>query len=71
MPEVLAQPPAPQEAEAFVAVPKTAISTAEPLSHGGGRHVARDYSYVRTEILRILLVAGFLMVALIITSIFR
>lgn len=55
-----------------------ASSSAAPEQRAGasaartpGAHVTRDYSYVRTEILRILLVAGFLMVALIITSIFR
>ncbi len=35
------------------------------------RHLNRDYSYVRREIVRILLLAGFLLIALIITSFFR
>ena len=35
------------------------------------KHVSRDYSYVRGEILRIVAVAGFLVVALVITSILR
>ena len=36
-----------------------------------GRHIARDYSYVRAEVKRIVLVAGFLIVSLIITAIIR
>jgi hypothetical protein len=35
------------------------------------RHVNRDYSYVRGEVIRIVLIAGFLLVALFITSLFR
>jgi len=35
------------------------------------RHVTRDYSYVRGEIARIVAIAAFLIVALIITSILR
>jgi hypothetical protein len=35
------------------------------------RHVARDYSYVRGEIVRIALIAVFLIIALIITGILR
>ena len=35
------------------------------------RHVRRDYSFVRGEVLRIVMIGGFLVVALIITSIFR
>jgi hypothetical protein len=32
------------------------------------RHVNRDYSYVRGEVIRIVLIAGFLLIALFITS---
>jgi hypothetical protein len=35
------------------------------------RHVNRDYSYVRGEVIRIVLIAGFLVIALFITSLFR
>ena len=35
------------------------------------RHVNRDYSYVRGEVIRIVAIAGFLVIALFITSLFR
>jgi hypothetical protein len=35
------------------------------------RHVNRDYSYVRGEVIRIVVIAGSLLIALIITSFFR
>lgn len=35
------------------------------------RHITRDYSYVRAEVKRILVVAGFLIIALIITALIR
>jgi hypothetical protein len=35
------------------------------------RHVNRDYSYVRGEVIRIVVIAGSLFIALIITSYFR
>jgi hypothetical protein len=35
------------------------------------RHISRDYSYVRAEVKRIVLVGGFLVVSLIITAILR
>lgn len=34
-------------------------------------HIGRDYSYVKAEVLRILAVAGFLIVSLVITAILR
>ncbi len=34
-------------------------------------HIGRDYSYVKAEVVRILLVAGFLLLSLIITAILR
>lgn len=34
-------------------------------------HIGRDYSYVKAEVLRILAVAGFLLVSLVITAILR
>ena len=51
--------------------------SASPGKHGGRaeasvtRHISRDYSYVRAEVKRIVFVAGFLIVSLIITAIFR
>lgn len=35
------------------------------------RHISRDYSYVRAEVKRIVVVAGFLIVCLIITALLR
>jgi hypothetical protein len=35
------------------------------------RHVNRDYGYVQGEVIRIVAIAGFLIIALIITSFFR
>jgi hypothetical protein len=35
------------------------------------RHISRDYSYVRAEVKRIVVVAGFLIVSLIITALLR
>lgn len=37
----------------------------------GVRHIARDYGYVRGELVRIAAIATFLIVSLVITSIFR
>ena len=68
--DVLAQPLQPQEVEAAVAVPRTAVSAAAPVPHDDGRHVTRDYSYVRAEIWRIAAVGGFITISLILTAIF-
>jgi len=35
------------------------------------RHISRDYSYVRAEVKRIVLVGGFLIISLIITALLR
>lgn len=47
----------------------------EPASEKGGEapvyHIGRDYSYVRAEVLRILVVAAFLLVSLAITAVLR
>jgi len=48
---------------------RTAVSTALPVSHDEGRHVRRDYSYVRTEIGRIAVVSGSIVIALILTAV--
>ena len=58
------------EVEAAVAVPRTAVSAAAPVPHDDGRHVTRDYSYVRAEIWRIAAVGGFITISLILTAIF-
>jgi hypothetical protein len=66
------------EAVSTMEPPSNAVSSPVPgrpavasAARASASHVSRDYSYVRSEILRILLVASFLMVALIITSFFR
>lgn len=41
------------------------------ISGKGERHVTVDYSYVRGEVVRIAVIIGFLVISLIITSIFR
>jgi hypothetical protein len=41
------------------------------ISGKGERHVTVDYSYVRGEVARIAAIIGFLVISLIITSIFR
>jgi len=46
----------------------------ETSARGGAtatKHISRDYSYVRAEVRRIVLVAGFLIVSLIITALLR
>ncbi len=68
--DILAQPLEPQDVATHAPEPRTAFSPAESVSAAGGRHVARDYSYVRTEIGRIALVAGFIIISLILTGIF-
>jgi len=61
-------------------VPATPVAPSRPSgspgkdgSHGESavRHISRDYSYVRAEVKRIVLVGGFLVVSLIITAILR
>lgn len=51
---------------------------AQPSSEAGTRgatsaprHISRDYSYVRAEVKRIVLVGGFLIISLIITALLR
>ena len=68
--DILAQPLAPEEVVAPVVAPRAAVSTASPASRSETRHVARDYSYVRGEIKRIAIVAGFIMISLVLTAIF-
>jgi hypothetical protein len=55
--------------------PLTAPAVATAVRPAAGRervqHLQRDFSYVRTELLRMAAVSGFLVVALIITAILR
>ena len=56
------------------AVAPTREAPSEVGTRGGAtatRHIARDYSYVRAEVRRIVLVGGFLIVSLIITALLR
>ena len=68
--DILDEPLEPQEIEAPVAAARTAVSTAAPVSHSEGRHVTRDYSYVRTEIWRIAMAVGFIIISLVLTAVF-
>jgi len=61
-------------------VPATTVASSRPSDAPGRdgshaenavRHISRDYSYVRAEVKRIVLVGGFLVVSLIITAILR
>jgi hypothetical protein len=64
---MLAQPLEPQEVGAAVAVPTPA---APPVPRDEGRHITRDFSYVRREIWRVVALSGFLIISLILTAIF-
>ncbi len=59
---MLAEPPEPQEVGAAVAAP--------PVPRDEGRHITRDFSYVRREIWRVVALSGFLIISLILTAIF-
>jgi hypothetical protein len=63
------------EADSAVAVDvRRTPAPATPVRDAHGRlerHVNRDYGYVQGEVIRIVAIAGFLIIALIITSIFR
>ena len=69
-PEMLAQPPEPQEVGAAVAAPAVSSPAAQPVPRDEGRHITRDFSYVRREIWRVVALSGFLFVSLILTAIF-
>ena len=68
--DILAEPLASEEIAAPIAVARTAVSTAAPASRSETRHITRDYGYVRTEIVRIALVAGFIVISLVLTAVF-
>jgi hypothetical protein len=63
------------EADGAVAVDVRRARTAEtPVRDAHGRlerHVNRDYGYVQGEVVRIVAIAGFLIIALVIISFFR
>jgi hypothetical protein len=62
------------EAAVAIAAPKPApvqARAADRPTATAAKHIAKDYGYVRAEVRRILLVAGFLIVSLIITAILR
>lgn len=75
-----AAPAVDEEQEEELAMPAASVvrvreeSRAAPGRTSGttpSKHVSRDYSYVRGEILRIVAVAGFLVIALVITAMLR
>ena len=68
--DILAEPLAPQEIGAPVVATRAAVSTGASASRSETRHVTRDYSYVRTEIVRIAVVAGFIIISLVLTAVF-
>jgi hypothetical protein len=51
--------------------PQPPARTEKGETPAAAKHIARDYSYVRAEVRRIVLVAGFLIVALIIVALLR
>ncbi|MEE8369167.1 MAG: hypothetical protein V3S00_00195 [Dehalococcoidia bacterium] len=61
---------APPEREGEVAAPAVVMPAAPPVPHDEGRHITRDFSYVRTEMWRIAAVGGFITVSLFLTAIF-
>jgi hypothetical protein len=69
-PQTLAQPLEPPEMEGDVAAPAAVMPAAPPVPRDEGRHITRDFSYVRAEISRIAAVSGFITVSLILTAIF-
>ena len=50
---------------------ESAVGAGSRSASPAARHLSRDYSYVRAEVKRIVLVAGFLIVSLIVTALFR
>lgn len=70
VPNVPAQPSERQDIEALTVAPRTAVSTAAPVSRGEVKHVTRDYSYVRMEIRRMAIAGGIIISSLILTAVF-
>ena len=63
--------PAPAAAEPFRAPKPGRSASGGAPRQAGGKHITKDYSYVRAEVARIVLVAGFLITSLVITAILR
>ena len=70
-----AGPPAVEDpAPEPVAAPERNLTESRPVDRPtatAAKHIAKDYSYVRAEVRRILLVGGFLIVSLMITALLR
>jgi len=60
-----------ERVEAPVVEPLVRARSAERTATTTARHISRDYSYVRAEVRRIVLVAGFLILSLVITALLR
>ena len=64
--------PAPASAEPLRAPkPERPSASGGAPRQAGGKHIMKDFSYVRAEVARIVLVAGFLITSLVITAILR
>jgi hypothetical protein len=61
----------PVEAPAAAPLREAPVETGSREVPTATKHIARDYSYVRAEVKRILVVAGFLIVSLIVTALLR
>jgi hypothetical protein len=59
------------EAASAAPAPEPPTTTAKRDTPTAAKHIARDYSYVRAEVRRIVVVAGLLIVALIIVALLR
>ncbi|HEV8573362.1 MAG TPA: hypothetical protein VGR43_01505 [Dehalococcoidia bacterium] len=60
-----------ERGEAPAVEPPVRARPVERAATTAARHISRDYSYVRAEVRRIVLVAGFLIVSLVITALLR
>ena len=69
--DIVAQPrEAEEEREVPLPAPRLFVPGKTALSRDEGRHVTRDYSHVRAEVLRIAVLAGLIILGLVLTSIF-
>ncbi len=66
----LAQSLEPSKMEGDAATSAAAIAVAPSAHRDEGRHITRDFSYVRTEMRRIAAVSGFITGSLFLTAIF-
>ena len=69
----LAAPPADRDEDDWTreAAPSRGAGTGRSEKGAPVAHIVKDFSYVRAEIVRILALAAFLMISLVITAIFR